>query len=139
MKCIGLGVAMIQPTQGGSLAVGGIVNGSGIVPPPTTSHAVDLPTDAASTLYVDGLPDEMTKRELAHIFRGFEGYQVFLLVHLPIKTSLPLCPAPVTSKYSSYICGLDIGDLNELSHPEWPVVDQLLMLMVGAIQTPVLC
>lgn len=51
------------------------INGVGL-PLPSSSTTVELPQDAASTLYVDGLPEEMTKRELAHIFRGFEGYQV---------------------------------------------------------------
>jgi len=34
-----------------------------------------LPTDASSTLYVEGLPSDATEREVAHIFRPFPGYQ----------------------------------------------------------------
>jgi hypothetical protein len=36
----------------------------------------DLPPDAAPTIYVDGLPMDVNKRELAHIFRPFQGYLV---------------------------------------------------------------
>ena len=31
--------------------------------------------DACRTLYVDNLPGDATKREMAHIFRAFEGFQ----------------------------------------------------------------
>lgn len=41
--------------------------------------AEELPPDAASTIYVDGLPMDVNKRELAHIFRPFHGYLVSLL------------------------------------------------------------
>lgn len=34
------------------------------------------PPDACPTLYAEGFPEDMTKRELAHIFRPFEGYKV---------------------------------------------------------------
>jgi len=34
-----------------------------------------LPSDASSTLYVEGLPADATEREIAHIFRPFPGYQ----------------------------------------------------------------
>ena len=35
-----------------------------------------LPGDASATLYVDGMPLDVTKREMAHIFRPFEGFNV---------------------------------------------------------------
>lgn len=66
----------------------GAINGTGLAVP-SSSTTVDLPQDAASTLYVDGLPEEMTKRELAHIFRGFEGYQVGAL-HQYLQKGIPL-------------------------------------------------
>jgi len=34
-----------------------------------------LPPDAASTLYVDGIPADITRREFAHVFRPFDGYK----------------------------------------------------------------
>jgi len=34
-----------------------------------------LPSDASSTIYVEGLPSDATEREVAHIFRPFPGYQ----------------------------------------------------------------
>lgn len=35
-----------------------------------------LPVDAAETLYVDNMTMDVTKREMAHIFRPFEGFKV---------------------------------------------------------------
>lgn len=35
-----------------------------------------LPPDAASTLYVDGIPADISRREFAHVFRPFDGYKV---------------------------------------------------------------
>ena len=46
--------------------------------------SAQLPRDASSTLYVEGLPSDATEREVAHIFRRFEG-------HVP---SSPLHPMP---------------------------------------------
>ncbi|KAL2577549.1 hypothetical protein GLYMA_16G170200v4 [Glycine max] len=39
-----------------------------------------LPPDASSTLYVEGLPSDSTRREVAHIFRPFVGYREVRLV-----------------------------------------------------------
>lgn len=39
-----------------------------------------LPPDASNTLYVEGLPPDSTKREVAHIFRPFVGYKEVRLV-----------------------------------------------------------
>ncbi|KAB1220867.1 RNA-binding protein with multiple splicing [Morella rubra] len=39
-----------------------------------------LPPDASSTLYVEGLPPDSTRREVAHIFRPFVGYKEVRLV-----------------------------------------------------------
>ncbi|CAN0462969.1 unnamed protein product, partial [Hapterophycus canaliculatus] len=33
-----------------------------------------LPNDAHHTLYVEGIPGDVSERELAHIFRPFPGY-----------------------------------------------------------------
>ncbi|XVF64364.1 hypothetical protein PTKIN_Ptkin09bG0163800 [Pterospermum kingtungense] len=41
---------------------------------------VPLPPDASNTLYVEGLPPDSTKREVAHIFRPFVGYKEVRLV-----------------------------------------------------------
>jgi hypothetical protein len=35
-----------------------------------------LPPDARDTIYIDTLPNDVTKRELAHIFRPFDGFRV---------------------------------------------------------------
>lgn len=39
-----------------------------------------LPPDASNTLYVEGLPPDSSKREVAHIFRPFVGYKEVRLV-----------------------------------------------------------
>ncbi|KAB2635234.1 hypothetical protein D8674_025768 [Pyrus ussuriensis x Pyrus communis] len=43
-------------------------------------ETVPLPLDASSTLYVEGLPPDSTRREVAHIFRPFVGYKAVRLV-----------------------------------------------------------
>ncbi len=39
-----------------------------------------LPHDACPTLYSEGFPADVSKRELAHIFRPFDGYKGIRLV-----------------------------------------------------------
>ncbi|XVF12709.1 hypothetical protein REPUB_Repub08aG0142800 [Reevesia pubescens] len=39
-----------------------------------------LPPDASSTLFVEGLPSDCTRREVSHIFRPFVGYKEVRLV-----------------------------------------------------------
>ncbi|XP_004290545.1 PREDICTED: protein WHI3 [Fragaria vesca subsp. vesca] len=39
-----------------------------------------LPPDATNTLYIEGLPPDSTRREVAHIFRPFVGYKEVRLV-----------------------------------------------------------
>jgi len=53
-----------------------------IQPPSANFLAMQLPPDASSTLYVEGLPADATEREVAHIFRRFEGqgYQSLRMV-----------------------------------------------------------
>uniref|UniRef100_A0A2P2KDT0 Nucleic acid binding protein n=1 Tax=Rhizophora mucronata TaxID=61149 RepID=A0A2P2KDT0_RHIMU len=41
---------------------------------------VSLPPDATGTLFVEGLPPDCTRREVAHIFRPFVGYKEVRLV-----------------------------------------------------------
>ena len=40
------------------------------------------PADACPTLYAEGFPEDMTKRELAHVFRPFEGFKVMICLLL---------------------------------------------------------
>ncbi|XP_010537288.1 PREDICTED: nuclear speckle RNA-binding protein B-like [Tarenaya hassleriana] len=42
--------------------------------------ALPLPRDASNTLYVEGLPSNCSRREVAHIFRPFVGYKEVRLV-----------------------------------------------------------
>ncbi|KAJ9146147.1 hypothetical protein P3X46_028451 [Hevea brasiliensis] len=48
-------------------------------------ETVPLPPDASSTLYVEGLPPDSTRREVAHIFRPFVGYKEVRLVSKEFK------------------------------------------------------
>ncbi|XP_009599059.1 RNA-binding protein 2-like isoform X2 [Nicotiana tomentosiformis] len=41
---------------------------------------ISLPPDASSTLFVEGLPADCTRREVSHIFRPFVGYKEVRLV-----------------------------------------------------------
>lgn len=41
---------------------------------------IPLPSDATNTLFVEGLPANCTRREVAHIFRPFVGYKEVRLV-----------------------------------------------------------
>ncbi|PKI57453.1 hypothetical protein CRG98_022104 [Punica granatum] len=50
-----------------------------IMPMPGREN-VPLPPDASSTLFVEGLPADSTRREVAHIFRPFVGYKEVRLV-----------------------------------------------------------
>ncbi|XP_022993915.1 RNA-binding protein 2-like isoform X1 [Cucurbita maxima] len=43
-------------------------------------ETVPLPPDATNTLYVEGLPSDSSRREVAHIFRPFVGYKELRLV-----------------------------------------------------------
>ncbi|KAK1404001.1 RNA-binding protein 2 [Heracleum sosnowskyi] len=48
---------------------------------PRPGHEIlPLPRDASSTLYIEGLPANSTRREVAHIFRPFVGYKEVRLV-----------------------------------------------------------
>ncbi|GAB2223504.1 hypothetical protein Droror1_Dr00017645 [Drosera rotundifolia] len=42
---------------------------------------ISLPRDASNTLYVEGLPYNTSRREVAHIFRPFVGYKEVRLVN----------------------------------------------------------
>ncbi|KAL4336661.1 hypothetical protein AHAS_Ahas12G0032500 [Arachis hypogaea] len=49
------------------------------------SETVSLPLDALSTLYVEGLPSDSKRREMAHIFCPFVGYREVRLVRKRTK------------------------------------------------------
>lgn len=51
-----------------------------IATPKMSPKTIHLPPDASSTLYVEGLPPDSTRREVAHIFRHFAGYKDVRLV-----------------------------------------------------------
>jgi len=40
----------------------------------------NVPKNASSTLVVNGLPVDCTEREVAHIFRPFQGYKSVRLI-----------------------------------------------------------
>ncbi|KAJ0790601.1 putative RNA recognition motif domain, nucleotide-binding alpha-beta plait domain superfamily [Helianthus annuus] len=43
-------------------------------------ETLPLPADASSTIYIEGLPSNCTRREVAHIFRPFVGYKEVRLI-----------------------------------------------------------
>ncbi|XP_073024525.1 RNA-binding protein 2-like isoform X2 [Primulina eburnea] len=64
--------------------------GTGFGPPPVNRitvprEIIPLPPDASSTLYIEGLPPNSTRREVAHIFRPFVGYKEVRLVRKDSK------------------------------------------------------
>ncbi|KAG2384647.1 hypothetical protein LR48_Vigan10g124100 [Vigna angularis] len=89
-------------------------------------ETVPLPPDASSTLYVEGLPSDSTRREVAHIFRPFVGYREVRLVSKESKhrggDPLILCfvdfanPACAATAMSA-LQGYKVDELNpESSH-----------------------
>ncbi|KAH6770973.1 hypothetical protein C2S52_015776 [Perilla frutescens var. hirtella] len=65
----GIGMGASDPAAGKSRSIG--VGGRPEIP---------LPPDASSTLFVEGLPANCTRREVSHIFRPFVGYKEVRLV-----------------------------------------------------------
>lgn len=77
---------------------------------------MQLPPDASSTLYVEGLPADATEREVGHIFRRFEGQARFSLmpcifITLTKMRSLALnvtmdrnreCPRPLKARQQDF-------------------------------------
>lgn len=75
----------------GSIAGGAPQMGAPPMPPPLgapqtphhhvpSANALRLPPDASATLYVEGVPADATRREMAHVFRPFEGFRSTRLV-----------------------------------------------------------
>ena len=54
--------------------------GMGPGPGPGPRRGPPLPRDASPTLYIEGVPHDATVREIAHIFRPFDGFQSTRLV-----------------------------------------------------------
>ncbi|KAK7279854.1 hypothetical protein RJT34_24913 [Clitoria ternatea] len=122
---------MGHPSGGPDIARNGRnVNYGGQLPVDAVSRpgpeTVPLPPDASSTLYVEGLPSDSTRREVAHIFRPFVGYREVRLVSKESKhrggDPLILCfvdfanPACAATALSA-LQGYKVDELNpESSH-----------------------
>ncbi|KAJ7969835.1 RNA-binding protein like [Quillaja saponaria] len=65
-------------TNGRNVNFGGQLQVDAVARP--APETIPLPPDASSTLYVEGLPPDSTRREVAHIFRPFVGYREVRLV-----------------------------------------------------------
>ncbi|KAK4340895.1 hypothetical protein RND71_039396 [Anisodus tanguticus] len=52
---------------------------------PRPRETLPLPADASNTLYIEGLPSDSSRREVAHIFRPFVGYKEVRLVRKESK------------------------------------------------------
>ncbi len=56
--------------------------------PEGAPHQIEtLGVDAAETLYVDNMTMDVTRREMAHVFRPFEGFKVWPPVPWMTRTS----------------------------------------------------
>jgi len=81
-------------------------------PPPNGSpmhpnYQSALPRDASSTLYVEGLPSDATEREVAHVFRRFEGHSIRMLARESSKTpgkNLYLCFVEFDNAHQATSC-----------------------------------
>ncbi|CAH9070005.1 unnamed protein product [Cuscuta europaea] len=67
-----LGIMGPDPMAAKGRAIGAVGGGG--------RNEIPLPSDASSTLYVEGLPANCTRREVSHIFRPFVGYKEVRLV-----------------------------------------------------------
>lgn len=85
----------------GSMGYYGGYGGYGSAPPP--NYYGSLPPEASSTLFVEGLPSDVTVREVSHIFRPFPGYQSLRIVPKESKSDpskvFTLCFVEYDSKY----------------------------------------
>uniref|UniRef100_A0A1J3H2F9 RRM domain-containing protein n=2 Tax=Noccaea caerulescens TaxID=107243 RepID=A0A1J3H2F9_NOCCA len=99
------GVGMGRPGGKNMMMPSELVNGrgGGVVPPDygpqgramgfgqqdlvgrPSGELLRLPPDASNTLYVEGLPSNCSRREVAHIFRPFLGYKEVRLVNKDSK------------------------------------------------------
>eukprot|EP00270_Netrium_digitus_P000617 TRINITY_DN1069_c0_g1_i1.p1 TRINITY_DN1069_c0_g1~~TRINITY_DN1069_c0_g1_i1.p1 ORF type:complete len:293 (+),score=12.01 TRINITY_DN1069_c0_g1_i1:52-879(+) len=78
--------SMLAPTRivdlGGGRHVLPLNGGVSVGVDPVDARGMDLlPADATSTLFIDGLPEDCTRREACHIFRPFIGFKEVRLVH----------------------------------------------------------
>ncbi|XP_058188963.1 RNA-binding protein 2-like [Rhododendron vialii] len=68
----------VDPRSGGGMGFDGRLPVDAM--PRMSRETIPLPPDASNTLYVEGLPSDITRREVAHIFRPFVGYKEVRLV-----------------------------------------------------------
>ncbi|MCO5567350.1 hypothetical protein L7F22_021040 [Adiantum nelumboides] len=85
-----------------------------------------LPADATPTLFVEGIPIECTRREVAHIFRPLRGFKEVRIVQKESKRSggelFVLCFAEFEDSYSAAkaldsLQGYKLDDLDRGSEP----------------------
>jgi RNA recognition motif-containing protein len=66
-----------------------------------------LPPDASATLYVEGLPNDATDREVSHIFRPFTGYSSVRILQKESKAyptrTYALCFVEFDNKYQATV------------------------------------
>lgn len=83
-QLMGRGMGPLDVGMGGR--PGGLGLNGGAPEPDVLRAGLDvLPPDASSTLFVDGLPQDCSRREAAHIFRPFIGFKEVRLVHKDAK------------------------------------------------------
>lgn len=66
----------------------------------------EVPENATSCLYVDGVPGDATEREVAHIFRPFPGYVAARLIQKTSKSDRKFffCFVDFENKTQAAIC-----------------------------------
>jgi hypothetical protein len=66
----------------------------------------DVPENASSCLYVDGIPADATEREVAHIFRPYPGYLAARLIQKTSKSDRKFffCFVDFENKTQATIC-----------------------------------
>eukprot|EP01092_Planopodium_desertum_P014108 TRINITY_DN7017_c0_g1_i1.p1 TRINITY_DN7017_c0_g1~~TRINITY_DN7017_c0_g1_i1.p1 ORF type:complete len:240 (+),score=27.66 TRINITY_DN7017_c0_g1_i1:37-756(+) len=77
-----------------------LVSYTGSVPSFAAPFTTPLPADANSTLYVEGLPADISERELSHIFRPYSGFQSIRL--LP-RSTVPSKSPPTKPFYLCFV------------------------------------
>lgn len=84
-------------------------------PPISPAHPLSIvvPPDATSCVFIDGLPADISKRELAHIFRPFQG---FLGLRTLIKERSNRSNEKVTKVFANFVDELAATAALQLLH-----------------------
>ena len=89
---------------------------------PYATNFEHIEVESSSTLYVEGLPNDCTKREAAHIFRRFPGFKDLRIIPKEdrfTKNTFLLCFVDFESREDAELALSSIQDYRmDLEHPE---------------------